>query len=475
MPISLHTPEALIGRSDSKDPLTTCCGMTSNGRSCRRSLAASSRSRSSNAGAVATGGIYLDAAALFCWQHQDQARDSDLQRLRLENRRHGGLQQRTSIDTIIDRLGTLNIPMQEVNAPVETGNLKTTNNEDDGNRRKSHSDRNRLSLLAEGGQQTSSAKKKHSRQQPSRSKHQSSLLSFLCCLSVDSTLNEESIRPSRRAQPVKNRDDLQVSSKRSLRPRNYQQAETGSRESTTHRSERGSDVDAEHQSRRPQGRPRIQHGPPSQTGHLLSLIPPSLPPRTAALLLAELAKPVSSTDEEGYIYIYSLNDPSTMNSNRMVADAVNDAGPVSGDISGGGGNQAHHHDRQEDRQTKMGQKKSILLKIGRASNVHRRMNQWKRQCGYELTVIRFYPTTTTTTTAAKSSSSSSSSSSVTKVKHVRRVERLIHLELLSNRVKSACLACGQVHQEWFAVDPHPQCLRAVNQTVLRWVTWAENL
>lgn len=35
----LNTPEALLGRSDSKNPATTCRGITGSGRPCRRALA----------------------------------------------------------------------------------------------------------------------------------------------------------------------------------------------------------------------------------------------------------------------------------------------------------------------------------------------------------------------------------------------------------------------------------------------------
>src|SRR5207302_4583550 len=37
------------------------------------------------------------------------------------------------------------------------------------------------------------------------------------------------------------------------------------------------------------------------------------------------------------------------------------------------------------------QEQRILLKIGRANNVQRRLHEWSTQCGYNLSLIRFYP------------------------------------------------------------------------------------
>lgn len=59
----------------------------------------------------------------------------------------------------------------------------------------------------------------------------------------------------------------------------------------------------------------------------------------------------------------------------------------------------------------------MLLKIGRAANVQRRMNQWQMQCGYDVEVLRYYPYT----------GDSSGSSIMTP--HSKRVERLVHVEL----------------------------------------------
>ncbi len=71
---------------------------------------------------------------------------------------------------------------------------------------------------------------------------------------------------------------------------------------------------------------------------------------------------------------------------------------------------------------------TITLKIGRAANVHRRMSQWTKQCGQNISLIRYYPHCTNNN-ATSPSSSNRRASSPRKVPHVHRVERLVHLEL----------------------------------------------
>ena len=124
MPFIPHTPESLLPRSDSKNPATTCKGITSSGRPCRRSIAtAKSPTRSS---ASATNGVLAivsvgnngdkndsGAAAFFCWQHKDQAEqlvttDSSAQP-REDVTKLVPLKERSSIDTLVARLGVLEI------------------------------------------------------------------------------------------------------------------------------------------------------------------------------------------------------------------------------------------------------------------------------------------------------------------------------------------------------------------------------
>ena len=60
-----------------------------------------------------------------------------------------------------------------------------------------------------------------------------------------------------------------------------------------------------------------------------------------------------------------------------------------------------------------------------------------------------------------------------KVPCVKRVERLIHLELAERRATKDCGGCGREHREWFEVDGTEKGGRGVDETVRRWVAWGE--
>ena len=112
---------------------------------------------------------------------------------------------------------------------------------------------------------------------------------------------------------------------------------------------------------------------------------------------------------------------------------------------------------------------AVLLKIGRATNVQRRLNEWQRQCGYNLSLIRYYPYI--------SASSSGNPAAPRKMPHSHKVERLIHIELagaglrITDREK--CSSCGREHREWFEVTATREGVQAVDEVVRRWVDWDE--
>src|SRR5271155_2776658 len=119
-----NTPESLLGRSDSKNPATTCKGITASGRPCRRALALSPRSspapspqQGSGVLAVVSSETAAGVAAFFCWQHQDQAqvliRDSSQRTSLLP------LKERSSIETLVDRLRVFGID-ESPGAPKKT-------------------------------------------------------------------------------------------------------------------------------------------------------------------------------------------------------------------------------------------------------------------------------------------------------------------------------------------------------------------
>ncbi|KAL8701236.1 MAG: hypothetical protein Q9201_005015 [Fulgogasparrea decipioides] len=227
-------------------------------------------------------------------------------------------------------------------------------------------------------------------------------------------------------------------------------------------------------------RPQIPRDPSSQTKKLLALIPKSLTPQSTSQILAELAKPISTHDEEGYIYMFWLT-PTGGDGTRSAEDpsTLLSASPIPSPRS------QRASSTPRVRATLSPQPSSpspptVVLKIGRASNVQRRMNEWTRQCGYDLSLIRFYPYIPTSSPLPSSSSRRVSGTPQTatgaaphKVPHAHRVERLIHLELADSRVKKSCGACGKEHREWFEVKGDRQGVKAVDEVIRRWVRWAE--
>ncbi|KAL8864829.1 MAG: hypothetical protein Q9174_007203 [Haloplaca sp. 1 TL-2023] len=415
MPFIPHTPESLLPRSDSKNVATTCKGITDSGRPCRRGL----RSSKADDGVLAVtaddvvGGD--GAAAFFCWQHKGQA-----QNLIPESRADGAtnvysLKTRTSTDTLIERLGLLD---------VGNGGRRGTN------KKKNTSQRPDKSGLPETWQKVSGpvlglqdARHDEGRQpKPRRRPHP--FLSFLCCGSLDEA--DDLHRPvNPRPKPTSNPEMATVAT-----PSRVQQPSQAPRTQRRRHSYSSRPALAAKSTNQP-SRPPLPKDPLSQTENLLTLIPKTLSPQTTAHLLAELAKPVSSHDEEGYIYMFwltptdsqanGLQDPSTLLSANSPLPSPRPRRPSSANPS------------------------TILLKIGRASNVQRRMNEWTRQCGHDLSLIRYYPHVPSS--PMPSPSRSTSAGSPRKVPHAHRVERLIHLELAEKRVKRDCETGGKEHRE----------------------------
>jgi hypothetical protein len=224
------------------------------------------------------------------------------------------------------------------------------------------------------------------------------------------------------------------------------------------------------QQKLPSQRPSIARDPSSRTGEFLSLIPIDASPQVTALLLAELAKPVSDADDEGYIYMFWLT-PESVPAPPPSETASSLLAPPSRPIPG--------RRRTSDVLNTFAStvpnaqdKKTILLKIGRAQNVQRRLNQWTRQCGYNLSLIRYYPYHPTT---LSDTNVNELPRTPRKVPNAHKVERLIHIELNAKRAHRSvkCTACGREHREWFEVDASKDGVKAVDEVVRRWVDWGE--
>lgn len=519
MPFIPHTPESFLRRSDSKNPATTCKGVTTTGTHCRRSITASPslipglphhrRPKTAKKGVVAIlepGDAVNEegAAAFFCWQHKEQATTltSSVSGSRTAN--IVNLKSRTSVDTLVERLGLL-----ETNDRVNSKSKRTA--------RKQWSKENPARkgtlpkqwqdvegpLLAVHGRRG----EEDARRAPKRYHN---FLAALCCIAspdvaplppsririVDEKMPRKQhgtakvSAPARLAHPAK-RDNTSVSQQQQLHTKQSPASLTQYRSSSP-------------MSTSQVPRPRPRRTPSSQTRDLLSYIPMTLPPQTTSLLLAELAKPVSPHDEAGYIYMFWLTPSSSAHPDDETASSLLADDDTTTATSTRGRRRSELVSSYSSPTTTP--KKTLLLKIGRASNVQRRMNQWTRQCGYDLSLIRFYPylpTSTTTPTKSQALSpqpfprrNSTNPSSFTlpspslpppspnntddnnpakKVPHAHKVERLIHLELADKRAKQqGCEACGKEHREWFEVEGTREGLKDVDGVVRRWVAWAQS-
>jgi hypothetical protein len=121
-PFAGRTPEALVGRNDSKNPSTTCRGITNSGRPCRRALASPKTRKSGVVAIVEDDDGDVEEASYYCHDHKAQAvnagPNSDAQAT-------GGakktelfpLKERNSVDTLVQRLGVEGVG-SEISAKV---------------------------------------------------------------------------------------------------------------------------------------------------------------------------------------------------------------------------------------------------------------------------------------------------------------------------------------------------------------------
>ncbi|KAI5200771.1 DUF1766-domain-containing protein [Aureobasidium subglaciale] len=477
-----RTPESLVQRSDSKNPATTCRGITSGGKPCRRSLASSPKSspKSSPTAArySASRGVIavleddqgnLDAAAFYCWQHKDQAQSFAQQNSTSPHAASTKLlpvQERTSIDSLVARLGVASIQ-----DPPKPG-------------RNPREDRRRP---AQYTQQTSKPEGRPTARPEAyqRPKPRRGFWASLCCGGATDD-DGDIARPSyQRPQPettkISNPPTPAYSPPTQPRPTPYKPTNTPSLQPKPFPHSASStglpprkpllDVPATALNKR-----RAASALPSTTD-LLPFIPGHLPPQTTSLLLTELSKPISPHDEAGYIYIFWLTETDSSTPSNDTAASLLSA-PKHSAQARRPSDVMNAYSANKGAATAT---RTIKLKIGRANNVHRRMNEWNRQCGYNLSLVRFYPYISSSSSPSPSPSPKgsaqgdrhSSGQQVHKVPHAHRVERLVHLELGNKRIKRDCGACGREHKEWFEIEATAEGVAAVDEVVRRWVRWAE--
>lgn len=465
MPFIPHTPESLIPRSDSKNAATTCKGITLSGRPCRRDL----KTQESDVGVLAVVSNDDDAtqgaAAYFCYRHKDQA-----EKLTQSNPTSGAaalypLNKRSSTDTLMDRLGVVDL-----------------NHERPGHKKK------RASANKEGLPQkwqdvpgpllaVSASEKPGARPKPKR-RRPHPLLALLCCGSYD---DYDDARPLAAPMPQKQETSSLPETRRPAAPQRTQQTMHSSRKADDRRRSSSARPALADKSTNPQNRPQMPRDPSSQTENLLALIPKTLSPQTTSLLLSELAKPVSKHDEEGYIYIFMLTPTSTGTGTPQPKDAsaLLSTTPLPSPRQRRPSSNAQAQD--EKAAYKIKSDGTILLKIGRASNIQRRMNEWTRQCNHDLSLVRYYPYIPSSSSPSSLPPSNKTlslpfiaSGVPRKVPHAHKVERLIHIELADKRVKRRCETCGKEHREWFEVRGDREGVKAVDEVVRRWVGWGES-
>ncbi|KAJ6779396.1 hypothetical protein PWT90_03951 [Aphanocladium album] len=462
MPFVANTPESLLARSDSKDPKSTCRGITSAGRPCRRPLGArpdmGTRFSSSRHDDYLTAIPDDDPAdeSLYCWQHKEQASHS----AHSSPGPKGSIavptirEERTSLDTLADRLGLVDIgDKHSAGRPSKPG-------------RRPNGSSAKPSVYAPGSQVKPS---RPSRPPQKKKKKQTSQLEFCCCISI----------------PIEQVDEKPEKPKPEFTNLPYQQEPM-----PTYQPQRPPLAPPQAQYRPPSSK---YHQPPvvspaksyksetSITAQMKHLIPDSLDAATAALLMAELVRPVTESDEPGYIYIFWLvEEPDVQGmQQRAPVEAARSllAPPPSTSHGRRASDTVSRYASQSHRNGRPG-KQTMLLKIGRAANVQRRMNQWQRQCGYDVEVLRYYPyassTTPTPSPGRHRRGSDSPPAAGVMTPHAKRVERLVHIELTGMGLraeKETCKACGRDHREWFEVGATREDVRKVDEVIRRWVEW----
>ncbi|KAI9155144.1 hypothetical protein HJFPF1_07718 [Paramyrothecium foliicola] len=425
MPFVANTPESLLNRSDSKNPTSTCRGITAGGRPCRRPLASgASNSLLSHSRRPSTPNPRDEN--LYCWQHKEQA---DLSARSSPGPRATAtpiLEGRSSIDTLADRLGLIELQEKSKRKAAQRPN------------------------------QGSSSRKSGASKQPPRTRpKQSQKLEFCFCFSIPlEEVNEAPVPVRPQPRPVQQQS---VPVPDSIRRSKQNQGNKAS--SAQHLSPaRASPARRSYASRKSTA---------SQTAQLKDLIPDTLDMATASALMAELARPYVDSEEAGFIYMFWLT-PESEDSPPVAAAQSLLAPPVSPRASARSRRASDVVSSFADHSKGTGTK-SMMLKIGRAANVQRRMNQWQRQCGYAIEMLRYYP-------YLPGQTDSSSGTVPRMTPHAQRVERLVHIELAGMGLRAKmdkCSACGRDHREWFEVAATRDGIRVVDDVIRRWIEWDE--
>ncbi|CUS11392.1 unnamed protein product [Tuber aestivum] len=491
MPFVPNTPEslsALLSRADSENPSTTCCGVSNTGKSCRRKLTPS-KSGQPTSGIIA---VFSGQKVFFCEQHKDQSQNIALRHTASFARRRE-LLGRGSMDTLIEQVELLV-------ASGKPGEATTTTTV-----------ASRTKKVGPGGDPFVHPPKfagvprpptSHRREE--RTQKKQSFWSKLCCW-VHEDPREDSYPGARKeeaglheaAAGIVGNDSSEKRGKTHRRgksdtrvvdfeptpptpplPLMYPDLSALASQDKRNTSAAATPRPATAGGRRNKGTQNRTAGCDSDIRPGNPLIPPTLTEKTAQRIEQELAKPFSEKDEPGYIYVFWLSD-SPISPQPTPATTPNGTPKKSGGRS--------HQRSASDALQKMvedaenaQQGQRILLKIGRANNVQRRLHEWSTQCGYNLSLIRFYPHISASspgpTTPKKATTKVLNKEIGKKVPNSHRIEQLIHLELgdnPENRPEIKCDVCKRTHKEWFSVPATRAGLEGVDEVVKKWIEYGE--
>lgn len=489
MPFIPNTPESLSTIiSAAGAPPSSCCGVTNTGRPCNRVL------KQSPSGAPTSGiiAVIADQQVFFCETHKDQASNVALRHTASFARRRE-LVGRGSMDTFIEQVELLvGTPGGTTTKTKLTAKTKRYNGEDPFKVAEKYPD----TFAAEAGPPSPPAGYKRKQKQQSRKKPSLLRRLFCCCVSSgDEEYNlhgkkqteaelraaaaavvEGSVaRPARIHSKDKRESRVLFETTPPTPPLPMMYPDRKTANSAMAKKTNNSNLAVAGRGATPNSGIFNPNADPGTEFH--SYIPSHLSESTQARLRAELSKPFSEGDEPGYIYIFWLTDS-----------------PISPSSTPGAGGKhttaaalLKTATAAESLPRDGNQKPRLLLKIGRANNVQRRLHEWSTQCGYNLSLVRFYPHVSASATPSPAATPGSKHTTPLstpalnaqvgkKVPNSHRIERLIHLELRDNSTDNPeidCEACGKTHKEWFWVDASREGLRNVDEIVKKWIDYGE--
>ncbi|KAL4967515.1 uncharacterized protein BDV14DRAFT_26114 [Aspergillus stella-maris] len=479
MPHAKNTSGSGITRSDSKDPATTCRGITASGTPCRRALAASPspspNSSPQRKGAGAAGKINgrqkQDITAFYCWQHKDQA--ETIIRRTTWNSDPAKKQRRSSIDTLMDRLGVMDINSDNNNTIPEKPSTPLKK------KTKKHTfccftiyeDDEPMPLPSRptpASRPPPAVRPQHPPGKPTAPNPNPKVNSsskpnkLLPWIPQSLSPHTASLLLAELAKPISPHDEPGYIYIFWITPSSATEASA-----TTSRSLFDPDTSA----------PSL----PVLDDIASSLLPsPSVrkskkmnaEPGTGRDRAIDLTGDSDSDDPDYASDSESDDTPEQIQRSNTAIRRARDLNRPNAPYTSTCTSTSRSPMGSSPSPSSPGTPGTVRLKIGRTSNVSRRLNEWSKQCSNDLTLLRYYPYAPNR--GVDGGRAHAKLQPGRKMPAVHRVERLIHLELEEMRIRhmGPCADCGKEHKEWFEVGAEREALRAVDACIRRWVRWA---